>query len=105
MWTQSIFLKIPIIWTTLWITKSDEFFGDLTPFSGVNVIASGSMFVCLLKENGNNQFILFLLKDVPLENPNPDDGYIYYEQLKTSYGTFKIGKTFQWHVGFLQERL
>eukprot|EP00105_Crassostrea_gigas_P034204 XP_019918352.1 PREDICTED: protein polybromo-1-like isoform X16 [Crassostrea gigas] len=31
--------------------------------------------------------------DVPLENPNPDDGYIYYEQLKTSYGTFKIGDT------------
>nr|XP_022295797.1 protein polybromo-1-like isoform X15 [Crassostrea virginica] len=29
--------------------------------------------------------------NVPLENPNPEDGYVYYEQLQTSYGTYKIG--------------
>ncbi|XP_062616162.1 protein polybromo-1-like [Saccostrea cucullata] len=29
--------------------------------------------------------------DVPLENPSPEDGYNYYEQLCTPYGTFKIG--------------
>ncbi|XP_048738876.1 LOW QUALITY PROTEIN: protein polybromo-1-like [Ostrea edulis] len=29
--------------------------------------------------------------DVPVENSNPEDGYSYYEQLRTPYGTFKIG--------------
>lgn len=34
---------------------------------------------------------LLLFQNVPLENPNPEDGYVYYEQLQTSYGTYKIG--------------
>lgn len=34
---------------------------------------------------------LLLFQNVPLENPNPGDGYVYYEQLQTSYGTYKIG--------------
>lgn len=28
---------------------------------------------------------------MPVENSNPEDGYSYYEQLRTPYGTFKIG--------------